>query len=203
VQIAPNKSILLSDTVGFIRKLPHKLIESFKSTLDEVRESDTLLHVVDATHPRFEDQITVVNQTLRELEALDKPTLMVFNKVDALEERGLLGALREEYPNVAFISALRGIGLGELQQKVIALIEQDFVERVAYVPSAASREIAHIHRVADVLSQEFLSAPASNGSDAPVSVTRLHFRIAPRYDRDLRPLLEKFDRFKPASRNQS
>lgn len=78
---------LLSDTVGFIRKLPHHLIESFKSTLDEVRESDILLHVVDISHPAFEDHIKVVSETLKELNALDKPTILVFNKMDLYEER--------------------------------------------------------------------------------------------------------------------
>src|SRR5690606_18754242 len=76
--LASNKPVLLTDTVGFIRKLPHRLIESFKSTLDEVRESDVLVHVVDITHPRFDEQIRVVDETLRELDSLDKPTLMVF-----------------------------------------------------------------------------------------------------------------------------
>ncbi|HVB02716.1 MAG TPA: GTPase HflX [Chitinophagaceae bacterium] len=77
---------LLSDTVGFIRKLPHHLIESFKSTLDEVRESDILLHVVDLSHPQFEDQIEVVNKTLQEMDAFDKPTLLLFNKIDRYEQ---------------------------------------------------------------------------------------------------------------------
>ena len=74
---------LLSDTVGFIRKLPHQLVESFKSTLDEVREADILLHVVDISHPNFEEQIEIVNKTLAEIDAMDKPTIMVFNKIDA------------------------------------------------------------------------------------------------------------------------
>jgi GTP-binding protein HflX len=78
-----NLPFLLSDTVGFIRKLPHTLVESFKSTLDEVRESDILLHVVDISHPNFEEQIEIVNQTLLEIEARHKPTYMVFNKIDA------------------------------------------------------------------------------------------------------------------------
>ena len=78
-----NLPFLLSDTVGFIRKLPHTLVESFKSTLDEVRESDILLHVVDISHPNFEEQIEIVNQTLLEIEARHKPTYIVFNKIDA------------------------------------------------------------------------------------------------------------------------
>ncbi|MDA7768220.1 GTPase HflX [Flavobacteriales bacterium] len=78
-----NLPFLLSDTVGFIRKLPHQLVESFKSTLDEVREADILLHVVDISHPNFEEQIEIVNKTLDEIEASEKPMVMVFNKVDA------------------------------------------------------------------------------------------------------------------------
>jgi len=74
---------LLSDTVGFIRKLPHHLVESFKSTLDEVREADVLIHVVDISHPNFEDHIAAVNETLKDIDALDKPTITVFNKIDA------------------------------------------------------------------------------------------------------------------------
>jgi GTP-binding protein HflX len=81
--VLENLPFLIADTVGFIRKLPHDLVESFKSTLDEVRESDLLLHVVDISHPNFEDQIKIVNQTLREIDAYDKPMIMVFNKIDA------------------------------------------------------------------------------------------------------------------------
>ena len=78
-----NLPFLLSDTVGFIRKLPHHLVESFKSTLDEVREADILIHVADISHPGFEEQITIVSQTLSELKAIDKPILLLFNKIDA------------------------------------------------------------------------------------------------------------------------
>ena len=81
--VLENLPFLLSDTVGFIRKLPTQLVESFKSTLDEVREADLLLHVVDISHPNFEDQINVVNQTLRDIGAGDKPTFIIFNKIDA------------------------------------------------------------------------------------------------------------------------
>ena len=82
-----NTPFLLSDTVGFIRKLPHHLVESFKSTLDEVREADILLHVVDISHPNYEEQIGVVNKTLQELKASEKPTLTIFNKMDLYEEK--------------------------------------------------------------------------------------------------------------------
>lgn len=82
-----NTPFLLSDTVGFIRKLPHHLVESFKSTLDEVREADILLHVVDISHPSYEDQLAVVNKTLQELNAYDKPTITIFNKMDLYEQQ--------------------------------------------------------------------------------------------------------------------
>ena len=83
LEISDTCTVLISDTVGFIRKLPTELIESFKSTLDEVREADLLLHVVDISHPQFEDQIAVVKQTLQDIGAGDKPVYLVFNKVDA------------------------------------------------------------------------------------------------------------------------
>jgi len=81
--VIDNLPFLLTDTVGFIRKLPHGLVESFKSTLDEVREADILIHVVDISHPDFEEQIHIVNQTLAEIQVVDKPTLIIFNKIDA------------------------------------------------------------------------------------------------------------------------
>jgi GTP-binding protein HflX len=133
-QLGPGKDVLLSDTVGFIRKLPHKLIESFKSTLDEVRESDLLLHVVDVTHPGFRDQIKTVNLTLKELGVLEKPTLMVFNKIDGLDEKSIIQSLKAEYRRSAFVSALRSLGLTELKAGLLEVIEEDFVERVVYIP---------------------------------------------------------------------
>ena len=84
--VIENLPFLLADTVGFIRKLPHQLVESFKSTLDEVREADILVHVVDISHPQFEDHILTVEKTLAEIEAFDKPTILVFNKVDSFPE---------------------------------------------------------------------------------------------------------------------
>lgn len=97
-----NLPFLLSDTVGFIRKLPHDLVESFKSTLDEVRESDLLMHVVDISHPGFEDQIRIVNETLKDLEATEKPAIIVFNKIDSFkytmkEEDDLTPFKKENY----------------------------------------------------------------------------------------------------------
>lgn len=139
--VIDNLPFLLSDTVGFIRKLPHHLVECFKSTLDEVREADVLLHVVDVSHANFEDQINVVNETLKELGARDKPTIMVFNKIDAyvspevgseedekttltLEEFQRSWMANENAPAL-FISAIHKENLEEFKQllydKVVAL----------------------------------------------------------------------------------
>lgn len=139
--VIENLPFLLSDTVGFIRKLPHHLVECFKSTLDEVREADILLHVVDVSHANFEDQINVVNETLKELGARDKPTIMVFNKIDAYvspevdtdnEEKTTLTLeeferswMANENAPALFISAIHKENLEEFKQllydKVVAL----------------------------------------------------------------------------------
>jgi GTP-binding protein HflX len=137
---------LLSDTVGFIRKLPHHLVESFKSTLDEVRESDILLHVVDISHPHFEDQMTVVNQTLAELGAGEKPTLVVFNKMDryetlyfdpylpAEEKRNLLDELQRTWmsrthAHAVFIAAEPRHNLDTLRAMLLELVRAAYLER--------------------------------------------------------------------------
>ena len=137
---------LLSDTVGFIRKLPHHLVESFKSTLDEVRESDILLHVVDVAHPQFEDQLEVVNATLAELGARDKPTLTVFNKMDLYEKRqfdeyvpedvktDLLEELERTWmsktqENAVFIAAAEKRNLNQLRDRVLSMVQKAYETR--------------------------------------------------------------------------
>ncbi len=192
VQFAPNKFVLLSDTVGFIRKLPHALVESFKSTLDETREADVLLHVVDATHEYFEDHIAVVRETLKELGAEDKPTLLVFNKVDALEERGLLTALRAEHGDDAvFVSALRGIGLDTLREKTIEVVESDYSERTALLPMTEAKALAHMHRTAEILDESVGYASGDDGAVKPVM--RIHYRASPKNAPELARMLLHFE----------
>ena len=146
-----NLPFLLCDTVGFIRKLPHNLVESFKSTLDEVREADVLLHVVDISHPNFEEQIEVVNSTLAELGAGDKPTIMVFNKIDSFsyvpkEENDLTPIKRENISlaelkktwmanmndNCMFISAKERNNIDELKALMYKHIRAVHVQRFPY-----------------------------------------------------------------------
>ncbi|MEM1041128.1 MAG: GTPase HflX [Bacteroidota bacterium] len=193
VYLDSNKSVLLSDTVGFIRKLPHKLIESFKSTLDETRESDVLLHVVDASHPNFEEHIRVVNTTLKELGAREKPTLMVFNKMDVLEERGMIQALRAEHEHAVFVSALRGIGLDSLKEALLGVIESDYVERTALLPVTEPKSRAHIHRVAEVLEED--TVLAQEYDDAPQPALRLRFRTSKKNAPELDRMLARFEQF--------
>jgi GTP-binding protein HflX len=133
---------LLTDTVGFIRKLPHQLIECFKSTLDEIREADILLHIVDVSHPNFEEQIDVVNRTLLELKVNDKPIILVFNKIDQLQEPLVQHIddddIQEEIPYiqrlkntwiakenapVIFISASNKTNIDELKQMLLEKIK--------------------------------------------------------------------------------
>lgn len=144
-----NTPFLLSDTVGFIRKLPHHLVESFKSTLDEVREADILLHVVDISHPQHEDQIGVVNKTLQELKAFDKPILTVFNKMDLYESKNfdewlpddvrieILRELREKWAhitdnNCVFVSALERSNIEGLRNSILEKVRAMYQVRYPY-----------------------------------------------------------------------
>ncbi len=140
---------LLSDTVGFIRKLPHHLVESFKSTLDEVRESDILIHVIDTSHPQYEDHIKVVNTTLQELKCHDKPVIHVFNKMDLYEEktfdawleddirRELLIELKERWENETqgnciFVSATERLNIDELRKTILNKVKELYKIRYPY-----------------------------------------------------------------------
>lgn len=115
LDLPDNQRVLLSDTVGFLKKLPHHLVASFKATLEEVAEADLLLHVVDATHPEAESQIDAVDEVLKELGALERPTLMLFNKIDLLEDEGHIRLFRSKYPDSLAISAQNGMGLEALK----------------------------------------------------------------------------------------
>lgn len=116
VDLPQKQQILLSDTVGFIKKLPHQLVAAFKATLEEVVEADLLLHVVDVSHTEAEAQIAAVNEVLEDLDATDIPMLMVFNKIDNLQTEDGLQILRSQYPDAHLISAHRGDGIAALME---------------------------------------------------------------------------------------
>jgi len=144
-----NTPFLLSDTVGFIRKLPHHLVESFKSTLDEVREADILLHVVDISHPQYEEQIGVVNNTLQEIKAFNKPILTIFNKMDLYEEKNfdewldesvqqeILRELKEKWEeatehNCVFVSAVERKNIDALREMILKKVRDMYAVRYPY-----------------------------------------------------------------------
>jgi GTP-binding protein HflX len=144
-----NTPFLLSDTVGFIRKLPHHLIESFKSTLDEVKESDILMHVVDISHPQYEDQMKVVNTTLSELGCADKPMITIFNKMDQYEDRtfdewlepevkeNLLSELYKRWQNetrssCVFVSATQRREIDKLRTTILNQVREMYAKRYPY-----------------------------------------------------------------------
>ena len=116
LDLPDNQHVLLSDTVGFLKKLPHHLVAAFKATLEEVAEADLLLHIVDVAHPEAESQIDAVDEVLKELGALERPTLMVFNKVDLLEDEAHIQLFRSQYSDSLAISAQSGTGLEALKE---------------------------------------------------------------------------------------
>ena len=146
--------ILLSDTVGFIRKLPHHLVQSFKSTLDEVREADLLIHLVDGSSSMVHEYIEVVQQTLKELKSNNKQTLLVFNKVDRMDDEQH-EMLRGEYPNALYISAIRGIGLSELEEAIEQEIESHYIKVDLDIPIQAYKAVAFIHEHAHVENEKY------------------------------------------------
>ncbi len=155
VKLSPSKKILLTDTVGFIRKLPHHLIASFKSTLDEIVEADILLHVVDITASNFREQIKVVEETLEELNSIDKPTILVFNKIDKLQDTSLIYSLASEYKDAVFISASRGVNIQTLKDKISQLIDDHYVEITGRVDLSNSKAISLIYKLGEILDAKY------------------------------------------------
>ena len=155
LDIGNKEKLLISDTVGFIRKLPPNLVASFKSTLNEVRDADIILHIIDITHPYFEDQISVVEQTLKELDSDKKTMLKIFNKVDVLADKNKISYVKNNYPDSIIISAQRGINISQLAAKLIEITESAYVEEKIDLRLNESKKAARIHAMAEVLSTEY------------------------------------------------
>ena len=160
LRLPTNQNVLLSDTVGFIRKLPHDLVDAFKATLEEVVEADLLLHVVDISSPHAEEQIEAVNQVLGELGVADKPMLMVFNKIDRVTAPGLAKRYTTEYENSIVVSAKTREGfyafmaeLGKQLRPVRQMVELS-------IPHSKSNVIARLHEVGQVLERNYDGAEA-------------------------------------------
>ena len=170
LRLPTNQNVLLTDTVGFIKKLPHGLVEAFKATLEEVVQADLLLHVVDISHPQAEEQIEAVNSVLKEIGAEGKPVLMVFNKMDKLNGSGAANLLQEKFPNAVGISATTGEGVSNLLAELGTQLRptREFLE--LKIPHEQSAVIARLHKVGQVIERRY------NGKTAKFKV-----RIPPQH----------------------
>jgi len=182
LRLPSNQNVLLSDTVGFIRKLPHGLVEAFKATLEEVVQADLLLHVVDISHPDATDQINSVNTVLDEIGARGKPTLMVFNKIDRIGSAELVLRFREHFPHAVAVSAKTGEGVSELLAELGTSLRpiREFVQ--LEVPHSESAVIARLHQTAQVVERDYNGEKAQFKARIP---PHLHAEFAPYIIADL------------------
>jgi GTP-binding protein HflX len=156
IDLGENSKVLLTDTVGFIRKLPHNLVASFRATLEEVNEADLLLHVIDASHPNWEEQRQVVDQVLAELGAKEKPVLYVFSKVDALPAEELTALqlrMVNLIPNSVFVSSIAEGGLEPLRRALLTAAREGTEIAEIRLRAEDGKLLAEIYRTGNVLSQ--------------------------------------------------
>lgn len=179
LHLETKQDVLLSDTVGFIRKLPHRLVEAFKATLEEVVQADLLLHVVDASHPLALNQILAVNEVLNEIGASGKPTLMILNKIDRFENPDVLARFQEQFPNAVGISAKTGAGFPALLDELSKALRPIRRLVALTIPHEASQIIARLHAVAQVVERDY---------DGPAA--RFKARIPPHLMHEFEPYLE-------------
>jgi GTP-binding protein HflX len=176
LRLPTNQNVLLTDTVGFIRKLPHDLVEAFKATLEEVVQADLLIHVVDASHPQAEDQILAVNKVLEEIGAEGKPTIMVFNKIDRFENGEWANRFHVKFPAAIGVSAKTGVGvpalLGEIGTQLRPI--REFVE--IHIPHDRAALIARVHEVGQVVERSYTGKKAKFKVRIP---PHLHAEFAP------------------------
>ena len=157
IELENKKSFLLSDTVGFIKKLPHNLVASFKSTLEEVTEADLLLHVIDLSHNNFTEQMKTVEKVLEELKANDKKTLYVFNKADSVDLEEIGYKIDSQYKdNAVYISAQTGWNVDSLINKIVEVMEEDYVIKELELKHSDSKLISAIHGFSEILEEEYL-----------------------------------------------
>jgi GTP-binding protein HflX len=183
LRLPTNQNVLLTDTVGFIRKLPHSLVEAFKATLEEVVQADLLLHVVDVSHPQVEEQIQAVDAVLKEIGAEGKATLMVFNKVDRLNGScAVLTRLLERYQDGVAISATNGEGVPAMLAQLSGQLRpiREFLELA--VPHQHANVIARLHKVGQVVERHYEGETARFKARIP---PHLHEEFAPFFVREL------------------
>ncbi|MCS7258976.1 MAG: GTPase HflX [candidate division WOR-3 bacterium] len=154
--LGKNLVVLVTDTVGFIKNLPHELIASFRATLSEIKNADLILHIIDATATDIENKITVVDETLKELSCENKPVLMVFNKIDCVFETSKLNRLKRTYPNSIFISALTGDGIPKLKNAILGYLSPVLTTKRITLPLERSDLFKFIYEAGDV-KKEFIN----------------------------------------------
>ncbi len=187
VDVGEDYRVRITDTVGFIRKLPHQLVASFRATLEEVREADALLHVIDAGHPDWEDQMLVVEQVLDELE-FTAPVIPVFNKVDLLSDAASFSArVRHAHPDAVFATTMRTDGLASLKARLRELAQRERPVVTVRVPVADGARLAELYRVGQVLSRR-------SGEDVEEVVVRLEPWQADRLAREGLEVVRPLDR---------
>ena len=155
VDLPQKQQILLSDTVGFIKKLPHQLVAAFKATLEEVVEADLLLHVIDVSHPEAEAQIAAVNEVLDDLEATDIPMFMIFNKIDNLQTEDALQILRSQYPDAHLISAHQGDGVAALMEALSSRFAELGTDLSLSIPYTDGKALDLLYKHGTVLNAEY------------------------------------------------
>ena len=176
-----NKPALISDTIGFIRNLPHHLIASFRTTLAEAQESDVLLHIIDISNQNFRVMIDTVNQTLEDIGIKDKPMIYVFNKIDKLDSLDILHQVQSEYPQSVFISAERGINITNLLEQMLKAYEQYHTVLSLLVPYSDGAALNKIYEYCDVIER-------SDVADG----THLQIKIESRNKPRMMPIIEKY-----------
>ena len=156
VDLGHNRQILLTDTVGFIKRLPHHLFASFRSTLEDAVDADLLLHVVDISHPNYESHVETVDQVLQDLELQDYPTLMVYNKIDQAEQgaEAVVQTCRERDDAVA-VSGMQHLGIDELRERICDFCLQTAVTLDLQIPQHEGRLLAQLHAQGEVLETRY------------------------------------------------
>ncbi|MBM4158085.1 MAG: GTPase HflX, partial [Ignavibacteria bacterium] len=150
------KKVLISDTVGFIKNLPHDLIESFRSTLAEAVESDILLNIIDVSNPNYEEHTEVVNETLKEIGAENKFIINVFNKIDKLENSEILKDIKEKFENSVFISAAKGINISSLLDMIAGRIKKEHSEKFINLEPDDYKRLSYLFETTEVKEVKYL-----------------------------------------------
>lgn len=148
-----NLKVFLTDTVGFIKNLPHQLVASFRATLSEIKEADLILHIIDASVEDIIPKMTAVNETLKEIEAQDKPAIIVFNKIDRVFEDEIIARLRRNHNNPVFISSITGEGIVDLKNRISQFIESQLVTKIFTIPQERLDLIGRLYQAGEVVNR--------------------------------------------------